>query len=284
MSKLSSFVSALAVVHAWPAPAAVQVLNRAFSSSEICPGANSTKCIMKSSGATGTYIASDRRYLNLDASGEPLVNEFIGHLYTKSLNKSEPFCGGRVDDAFSSYAKSSSKVHILKPYEYSFSIKEKASKLLTTAAQVDAVGAATAAGVPAASLNQVAAAITVSFDRVKSRSVELKGIFRYYEINPDILTNFNGIDGDAALRQCKQWLADNDRQIIVGLTGYKLLDAVASDDLTQRFATDLKARLGSLVSDAQLASLKAAFASNIERNVEGRFSPGFELLTVAVAP
>lgn len=133
-------------------------------------------------------------------------------------------------------------------------------------------------------LDQVTAAITASYDKARNKDVELWGWFRFYEINPDILTKMNAADAPATLKACKEWLTQNNQKLTWSLTGYKLDEAKVTTGFSSTFRANLKAELQGKLTDAQIASITAAYNNEVQRAAEVTVSSTFGLLTVGRAP
>jgi hypothetical protein len=284
MTKLLMIAALCSAAVAVPVNAGVKVLGERVAKSEICPGASTSKCVMKSGSATATYIGNDRRYVSLSPQEEPILEEYLGHQFTREMAKSTPFCQNLSTDVLKKYAADQGIEFIKVPYQNSFRMETKVKNVIDAQGGVDAKAAAVAAGVPAGQLDAVAAAVSAAYRRVRNRKVQISGVFRFYEINPAILTTFASSDAPANLAACRDWLAQQDEQLIVSLTGYKLEDAKATLELASNFNSELKAKLNNTVTEGQIASIGAAFSNEVERKVEQNFPPNFELLSVATTP
>lgn len=285
MKKVLQLAIVVAGILAAPTSAGVKVAGETVEKAEICPGASTSKCVINNVGTTSTYIGSALKYITLDAGGEPEVEQYLGHLYTRSMSVGEPYCEGKSTNVFKDFARTEGIPYLgTKPYSNRFHITSKASKIIGASGNVDAKAAAIAAGVPAAQLDQVAAAISAGYNRASSKKVEIWGWFNVYQINPDILTRFNSVDATPAFKACREWLKANNRKVIWTVTGYKLDDAKVTSDFKSAFAGALEASLKGKVDGAQIAAVKANYNNEVEHAAEVNIKPAFGLLTIATAP
>lgn len=84
--------------------ASVKVIGQSVDKDEICPGAATSKCVINSVGTTTTYIGSSVKYIDLDASGAPILDDYLGHLFNANMAKGQPYCQSKGDNVLKQFA------------------------------------------------------------------------------------------------------------------------------------------------------------------------------------
>lgn len=264
-----------------PSLAAVKILGVNVAKNDICPAASTSKCVQESFGTTSTYIGSARRYLNLQSDGTPIYSEYIGRIYNRAMAKGFPYCRNlAVSNALADFAASKGMEYLKSPQSNAVEFSVKAKKLVNVNTGLDAIAVANAAGIPAEQTNEVAAAIKASYRRSRSRELTVRGTYQFIEVNPEVISALTAEDASQELKACANWLKEEDERLVASLTGYKLETASASTELVERFSSELAASLDGKATPQQIASIAAAFTSEIEKKAELKFSPHFQLLSV----
>lgn len=269
-----------------PADSSVKVAGESIEKSSICPGASTSKCVINNVGTTTTYIGASLKYISLNAAGDPILEDYLGHLFTDSMVVGQPYCQNVSTNVIKQYADKSGIPYIREnaPYANHFHIKQNAQKVIGLGVSLDAKAIAAEAGVPKVYLEQVAAAIATAYKSARSKDLELSGWFRYYEINPEILTVFNSVNAPTELKECRKWLVQNNRKLTWTLTGYKLDQARVTSEFRSTFSSKLEAAVKGKADATQIAAITAMYSNAVERLAEVRISPTFGLLTVGRAP
>lgn len=154
-----ALAAALCLTMTTPVVAGVKIFGTNVSKDDICPGASTSKCVQESLGATGTYVGSSRRYVNIDTKGTPDFAEYLARTYHRSLPKGQPYCRGQTDNVLQSYAERVGIPLFETPLQSTIDFKVKAKKLIDVGAGFDAVKVAKAAWVPSTQTENVATAI-----------------------------------------------------------------------------------------------------------------------------
>ncbi len=268
-----------------PANASVEILGVDVDKADICPSASTVKCLLKPNAATGFYIGRDKRHLPLDAADEPDLSSILGKIFATSIPQDTGYCTNSWRNPIKSFAEEQGIDYEIEVNRDPVAFKMKAKSLVDVNLGVDAVAVANAAGVPSTQTEEVAASIKAAYNRVRNEEVEVKGTFRYIQINPMLLTALSADDRPAELEPCAQWLKDNPGQkLMVSVTGYHLDEASVSNSLKSGFSSDIKAKLAGKLTDTQIASVETTFERELEKSAELSFSKYFELLTVGRYP
>ncbi len=264
-----------------PSFANVRILGVKIAKNDICPAASTSKCVQESLGTTSTYIGSARRHLNLELDGTPIYSEYLGRIHNRAMAKGYGYCGNLSgSNALQDFAAAKGIDYLKTPQSNAVRFSVKAKKLVSASSGLDAVAIAKAAGIPASQTNDVVAAIKASYRRSSSRALDVSGTYRFVEINPEVFSAMSSDDATPGLRTCAAWLKANNKQLVASLTGYKLEKASASSELVENFSSELTATLGGQVNPTQIASITAAFSSELEKKAELTFDPTFQLLSV----
>jgi hypothetical protein len=264
-----------------PSYASVRILGIKVAKNDVCPAASTSKCVQESLGTTSTYIGSSRRYVNLDSNGTPIYSEYLGRIHNRAMAKGYGYCGNLSgSNALADFAAAKNIDYLKIPQSNAVRFSVKAKKLVSANTGLDAVAIATAAGIPTELTSDVAAAIKGSYSRTSSRELHVSGTYQFVEINPEVFAAMGANDAPPGLRTCATWLSANNSLLVASLTGYKLEKASASSELVEKFSSELTATLGAKVTPTQIASIAAAFSSEVEKKAELTFNPTFQLLSV----
>lgn len=268
-----------------PALAAVDILGVDVDKADVCPSASTVKCLLKPNGATGFYIGKDKRHLPLRDDDTPDLSSILGKIFATTIPQDTGYCSNSWQNSLESFAEAQGIDYLKTVNEDPVRFTMKAKSLVETAAGIDAVAIANAAGVPAAQTEDVAAAIKMAYTRSSNEEVEIEGTFRYITINPMILTALSADDRPQELEACANWLISNPGQtLMVSVTGYFLDNAKVSNAMKSEFSSEIKASLAGKLEDKQIASVETSFEKEVETTAELSFSKYFELLTVGRYP
>ncbi|AXU21518.1 hypothetical protein C7W88_22095 (plasmid) [Novosphingobium sp. THN1] len=280
-------ISAAVLASTWvsgPAAASVKILGVNVSKNDICPNADTNKCLSKPNDATGYYLVQGRD-LTVDANGKPNIDPILAKIFTETVRLDTNYCGNEVNNNLRAYSIANNIPYLEEVHSNPVHFTVKATKLLEAKGGIDAKAIATAAGVPAAQLDKVAAAVEASYNSSKTKAVDVTGVYRYIRINTDLTRRLEADAVPADLKSCAAWLKANpDKSIVTSITGYQLTKASISSSMKSTFAQKLTASVAATVDGPQIAAIEQSFSSAVEKTSELSFSPYFQVLTVGRYP
>ncbi|NVD46061.1 hypothetical protein [Qipengyuania atrilutea] len=210
-----------------------------------------------------------------------MLDQYLGREFTTTMAKGMNYCGNVfAPNPIADFAAQQDIDYLLRSDSKTLNLDFKADRLLKASGDFDAVAIATAAGIPAASMEQVTAAINLAYKKSKKRTITLKGEYEFWEINPALTGALNSVAVPAELQPCRTWM-EQGNTFTTSLTGFRIDEASVSSDMKSAFDAALTARLTGALSDAQIAAISASFNSTVEKKIEGAIGQSFQLLSMS---
>lgn len=260
------------------------VYGQRMAKSEVCPGAETSKCVMNSGTVTPIYIERIPRYLALDDQNEPVYWQLLGREMTPDASPFVNYCGNvSQTNPLEAYGTRANISVIEEPkVEDAFSFTREYEDRFAATFAADLNAAMTAAGITLSTKREaVEAALGASLERASKSALSLNGVFEFVTLRPDVIASLTAIDTPPELEQCGQALRSGQTSIITALTGVRINSLTRGNELSREVTSNFDASLSNILTQSEIAALKTEFQSKLTEHFEADLSPTFQVLSIS---
>lgn len=255
-----------------------------LSKNLVCPMSKKSTCVMNSGNEVPYAVKKFPRQIGIAENGSINWYKFLGRELTSDVNPIAPFCGNvTMSNPLVQYAnRSGANVVETGEIQHHFTFEQTIKERFGSTFGVDLDAALSAAGIlDAAKVADVKAALRDERSQISNETLLAKGIFRQVTLDPNVVASLRATDTPPELVQCAEALKLGRTSIIVGLTGVELDTLITAGDLATKIISGFDSSLGGILTEGEIAALKASYEAEVTQKFSTVTKPYFEVLSVS---
>lgn len=267
------------------------VMGQRLAKKNVCPSADTDRCVQSTGNMTPIYIARWGRYIPVTGTSPPDYWAYLGRMWSASGTPVANFCGNVIANPFKAYEAARNRTGespafaVLGPpvIDSNFYFKRKATDRKALEGAFDIAKVLNLAGVPTGvpGRAQAEANLKVMASRTANSSINMEGNYQFVYIDPATVAALFAEDVPAELKPCADYLRANDAAMVTGLTGV-LVRALSVENTTQsKIDADLQAGLGGVLTADQIAKVGLEWKREVDEVFRSETQPVFQLLSLS---
>ncbi|WP_158703090.1 hypothetical protein [Allosphingosinicella vermicomposti] len=268
------------------------VLGQRLKKANVCPSADTGKCVQSTGNMTPIYIEKPARFANIDDNGIPVYWQYLGRMWTGDGTPVSNYCGNvfgtnpflTFEAAYNADpAKPDIKVLRQPVIDQPFYFTRKAFDKKAIEGNIDVGQVLNLAGVPigVAGRAQAEAKLKAMASRVANSKIKMEGNYHFTYIEPEVVAALFAENTPAELAACADYLRTNNAAIVTGMTGVYVKTLEVENSTQDKIDADLKVALNGILPDSKIGEIGLQWKREVDEVFRSETKPVFQVLSLS---